>query len=130
MTKFVHKEMRRLMGKAIHKHSMTEEDDHILISVSGGKDSMALLWLMRERLRRLPINYRITAVHVDPGFGGDNAAQMKDYFEEHGFDYRILSGISDRRPTALKIMKTPVLCAQESEENLFLSLQKSSAATK
>ena len=92
MTKFVHKEMRRLVGKAIHKHNMTEEGDHILVSVSGGKDSMALLWIMRERLKRLPIKYRLTAVHVDPGFGGDNAARMKDYFEEQGFDYKILSG--------------------------------------
>jgi tRNA 2-thiocytidine biosynthesis protein TtcA len=92
MSRFVKAEMRRLMGKAIHKYSMTEEGDHILVSVSGGKDSMALLWLMRERLRRLPIEYKITAVHVDPGFGGDNAAQMKDFFEDQKFDYRILSG--------------------------------------
>lgn len=92
MTKYVHKEMRRLMGKAIYKHNMTEEGDHILVSVSGGKDSMSLLWLLRERLKRLPVKYKLTAVHVDPGFGGDNAAQMKAYFEEHEFDYRIITG--------------------------------------
>ncbi len=92
MSRYVHKEMRKLMGTAIHKYSMTEEGDHILVSVSGGKDSMSLLWLLRERLKRLPIKYKITAAHVDPGFGGDNAEQLKAYFEEHDFDYRILTG--------------------------------------
>ena len=83
MSKFVAKEMKRLMGKAIHKHGMTEEGDHILVSVSGGKDSMSLLWLLKERLKRIPIEYRITAVHVDPGFGGYSSADsMKRFFKD------------------------------------------------
>lgn len=92
MSGYVHKEMKRLMGAAIHKYSMTEEGDNILVSVSGGKDSMSLLWLMKERLSRLPIKYNITAVHVDPGFGGDNASKIEAYFEQHGFTYRIITG--------------------------------------
>ncbi len=90
MSRFVEKEMKRLMGKAIHTHSMTEEGDHILVSVSGGKDSMSMLWLLRERIKRLPIGYRITAVHVDPGFEGFSSDRMADFFETHGFDYRIV----------------------------------------
>ena len=80
------------MGKAIHSRKMIDDGDHVLVALSGGQDSLSLLWLLRERLKRLPIKYKITAVHVDPGFGGDNAAQMKTYFEEQGFDYRILDG--------------------------------------
>ena len=92
MTKFVHREMRRLMGKAIHEYGMTQQDDNILVSVSGGKDSMSLLWLLRERLKRLPIDYEITAVHVDPGFGADNSKKMEAFFREKGFNYKILTG--------------------------------------
>jgi tRNA 2-thiocytidine biosynthesis protein TtcA len=92
MAKYAVKEMRRLMGKAIHQLNMTEDGDHILVSVSGGKDSISLLWLLRERLRRIPIQYRITAVHVDPGFGSDSAGQIRPFFEEHGFDYEIITG--------------------------------------
>lgn len=84
--------MRRLMGKAIHEYGMTKQDDNILVSVSGGKDSMSLLWLLRERLKRLQIDYEITAVHVDPGFGADNSQKMKSFFEEKDFKYRILKG--------------------------------------
>ena len=87
---FVEKEMKRLMGKAIHNHQMIQEGDHLLVAVSGGKDSLSLLWLLRERIQRIPIRYRITAVHVDPGFGKDSAAQMASFFSTHGFNYRVV----------------------------------------
>ena len=120
MTKYVHKEMRRLMGKAIHEYNMTQEGDHILVSVSGGKDSMSLLWLLRERLKRLPIEYRLTAVHVDPGFGGDNAEQMKVYFEKYGFDYRILSGDFGPRAHSPENLENPCFfCSRYRRKYVF-----------
>ena len=84
------KEIRRLMGKAIHQRNMIRDGDHILVAVSGGKDSLSLLWLLRERLKRVPIDYRITAVHVDPGFGAGSAEALEEYFETNGFAYRIV----------------------------------------
>jgi tRNA 2-thiocytidine biosynthesis protein TtcA len=84
------KEMKRLMGKAIHQNRMIRDGDHILVAVSGGKDSLSLLWLLRDRIRRIPIDYRITAVHVDPGFGGDSAERLEDFFRGHGFEYRLI----------------------------------------
>ncbi len=88
---FAGKRIKHLMGKAIHSHEMIKNGDHIMVAVSGGKDSLTLLWLLRERLARVPIDYRITAVHVDPGFGTDSAAQMEEFFKEHNFDYRTIS---------------------------------------
>jgi tRNA 2-thiocytidine biosynthesis protein TtcA len=95
---FVAKELKRLTGKAIHNHQMIQDGDHLLVAVSGGKDSMALLWLLRERIKRIPIEYRITAAHVDPGFGYDSAGRMKSFLSDHGFDYRVLE--SDIGPKA------------------------------
>jgi tRNA 2-thiocytidine biosynthesis protein TtcA len=90
MSNYTAREMKRLMGKAIHTQRMIQEGDHVLVAVSGGKDSMSLLWLLRERIKRIPINYRITAVHVDPGFGADSAARMEAFFLDHGFEYHVL----------------------------------------
>lgn len=87
---FAAKEMKRLMGKAIHAYHMIEDGDHVLVAVSGGKDSLSLLWLLKERIRRIPIHYRVTAVHVDPGFGADSAERMSAFFSIHGFEYRVI----------------------------------------
>lgn len=95
---FVAKEMKRLMGKAIHNQQMIRDGDHLLVAVSGGKDSLSLLWLLRERIKRIPIEYRITAAHVDPGFGADSAGQMTSFFSTHGFDSKVLK--SDIGPKA------------------------------
>jgi len=72
------------MGKAIHTHKMIRDGDHVMVAVSGGKDSVALLWLLSERIKRIPIEYRITAVHVDPGFGANSAGQMESFFLGNG----------------------------------------------
>ena len=69
------------MGKALHTQNMIEDGDHVVVGVSGGKDSLSLLWLLRERIRRIPIEYKVTAVHVDPGFGADSAGQMEIFFQ-------------------------------------------------
>jgi tRNA 2-thiocytidine biosynthesis protein TtcA len=66
--------------------------------VSGGKDSLALLWLLKERIKRVSIDYRITAVHVDPGFGANSADQMTSFFLAHGFEFRVIE--SDIGPKA------------------------------
>ena len=95
---YVAKEIKRLTGKAIHTMDMIRHGDHVMVAVSGGKDSLALLWLLKERIKRVPIDYRITAVHVDPGFGGNSADQMTSFFLAHGFEFRVIE--SDIGPKA------------------------------
>jgi len=95
---YVAKEIKRLTGKAIHTMDMIRDGDHVMVAVSGGKDSLALLWLLKERIKRVPIDYRITAVHVDPGFGANSADQMTSFFLAHGFEFRVIE--SDIGPKA------------------------------
>ncbi len=95
---FVEREIKRLTGRAIFQQKMIRDGDQVLVAISGGKDSLALLWVLRERLKRIPISYRIVAVHVDPGFGGTAAHEIEAFFRTHGFDYRIIE--SDMGPRA------------------------------
>ena len=95
---YVAKEIKRLTGKAIHTKDMIRDGDHVMVAVSGGKDSLALLWLLKERIKRVPIDYRITAVHVDPGFGANSAAKMTSFFLANGFEFRVIE--SDIGPKA------------------------------
>ncbi|GLI34717.1 ATP-binding protein [Desulforhabdus amnigena] len=87
---FIDQEVRRLVGKAIHHYGLIEDGETIVVAVSGGKDSMLLLWLLRERLSRLPIRYDLVAVHVDPGFETESAGLLEDYFKREGFRHEII----------------------------------------
>ena len=49
---YVAKEIKRLTGKAIHTKDMIRDGDHVMVAVSGGKDSLALLWLLKDRVKR------------------------------------------------------------------------------
>jgi tRNA 2-thiocytidine biosynthesis protein TtcA len=88
---FIHQEVRRLVGKAIHHYHLIADGDRIMVAVSGGKDSLALLCLLRERLQRVPIHYELVAAHIDPGFDPEPAAQLEAFFQQEGFTYRILT---------------------------------------
>ncbi len=118
------KEMRRLVGKAIHERGMLEQGDRVLAAVSGGKDSLSLLWLLRERIRRIPIDYELTAVHVDPGFGADSGSRMAAFFEEHGFAYRIVRGEFGPMAHSPENLENPCfLCSRLRRKALFESAE-------
>ena len=69
MAKFTPKEMlwRRInkrFAKGVVKYGLLEEDDKILVGLSGGKDSLALLELLAKRMRILKPKFSLVAVHV------------------------------------------------------------------
>jgi len=50
--------------KAIEDYSLIEDDDHILIGLSGGKDSLALVELLGEKMKKHVPRFKLTAVHI------------------------------------------------------------------
>jgi len=120
VSEYIQKDMKRLMGKAIHNYNMTEDGDHILVGVSGGKDSMSLLWLLRERLKSLPVKYRVTAAHINPGFDPASTEKMKDFFTEHGFDHAVIQGDFGPRAHSPENRENPCFfCAMHRRKALF-----------
>ncbi len=83
------KEIRSLTGRAIHRYGMIRDGDRILVAVSGGKDSLALLQLLHERRKRVPIDYELIPVHIDMGFGSKRHELLREFFEARGLAYRI-----------------------------------------
>ncbi|MBW2192217.1 MAG: tRNA 2-thiocytidine(32) synthetase TtcA [Deltaproteobacteria bacterium] len=70
---------------------MISDGDRILVGLSGGKDSLTLMWVLEERRQRIPINYELFAAYVDPGFDGGFGEQLAEYCDEAGFDLSVES---------------------------------------
>ncbi len=79
--------LSKKVGKAIWDYRMLEEGDRVLLAVSGGKDSLSLLRIMKERLKFVPIEYEIIACHVDMGFDWVDGEALKAHFEQEGVRY-------------------------------------------
>jgi tRNA 2-thiocytidine biosynthesis protein TtcA len=114
------KEIRSLVGKAIHRYGLIQDGDHILVGVSGGKDSLSLLHLLKERLKRVPIRYELFAVYIDLGFDSGRGDILRDYFEKEGLTYHIeFTDIGKRANTSENRENPCFLCAWERRKKLF-----------
>ena len=60
-----------------------------MVGLSGGSDSLALLWILKERRHRIPINYELFAVHIDLGFENGFGRSLSEYCKKAGVDLRV-----------------------------------------
>lgn len=84
-----YKIVNRALGKALHRYDMISDGDRILVAVSGGKDSLTLLWMLNERLGRIPIHYDIFPAFIDPGFDDETGRMLKAYCSDNHIDLRV-----------------------------------------
>lgn len=64
-------ELQKLLSytrKAVDEYRMIEEGDHIAVGISGGKDSLTLLYALHGLKRFYPKKFELSAITVDLGF--------------------------------------------------------------
>jgi len=81
--------VNRFAGKALQHYDMISDGDRIVVGLSGGKDSLTLMWILKERLARIPVNYDLFAVYIDPGFKRGFGRTLEKYCEESGYKLRV-----------------------------------------
>jgi len=83
------KRLCRQVGEAIVDYNMIEEGDKVMVCMSGGKDSYAMLDILLKMQARAPIAFELIAVNLDqkqPGFPAD---VLPKYLTQLGVKFRI-----------------------------------------
>jgi tRNA 2-thiocytidine biosynthesis protein TtcA len=78
------------VARASSDFGLLEPNDRVMVAVSGGKDSHAMLYLLREIQKRAPFPFSLVAVNVDQGHPGFPKQLLPGYFESQGYEYRII----------------------------------------
>ncbi len=81
------KSLLRLAGSAIADYQMIRPGDRVLLGLSGGKDSLALLFTLLHLQRHAPIHFEVAAVTVDPESGSFDPSPLKSYVPALGIPY-------------------------------------------
>ncbi len=81
------KTLMRCVGRAIADYDMIREGDRIMLGLSGGKDSLSLLHILRHLQRYAPVRFELAAMTVDPMVEGFHPEHLKPYLAELGIAY-------------------------------------------
>ncbi|WP_085317592.1 tRNA 2-thiocytidine(32) synthetase TtcA [Derxia lacustris] len=83
------KRLCRLVGQAIGDFNMIEAGDRVMVCMSGGKDSFAMLDVLLMLKERAPIDFSIVAVNLDQGQPGFPREVLPAYLRERGIEFHI-----------------------------------------
>jgi tRNA 2-thiocytidine biosynthesis protein TtcA len=100
--------------KAITDYQLIVDGDRIMVGLSGGKDSWALMQILDVLRKRAPIAFSIVGVTVDSGYEGFRHDLISSTCEQRGWECRIVhTGIGDVMDDLLEAQATPCsLCAR------------------
>jgi tRNA 2-thiocytidine biosynthesis protein TtcA len=82
--------LRRQVGQAIADYQMIADGDRVMVCLSGGKDSYALLDILRRLQAKAPVKFQLVAVHLDQKQPGYDADVLPDYLRGIGVPFRIV----------------------------------------
>lgn len=104
----------RKVTRAIADYSLIEDGDRVMVGLSGGKDSWALIQILDVLKKRAPIRFSIVAVTVDSGYEGYRHDLISRTCGERGWECRIVhTEIGDVMDDLLESRATPCsLCAR------------------
>jgi tRNA 2-thiocytidine biosynthesis protein TtcA len=80
----------RQVGRAVSDWNLLEEGDRVLVAMSGGKDSYALLAVLDMLRGRAPIDFELVPWHLDQGQPGYDGEPLRRWLEARGGEYHVI----------------------------------------
>ncbi len=80
------------IGKAIHDYNLIEAGDRILVAVSGGKDSLTMLAMLKKIQGWAPVKFELVAAHINPDLycdGNKHRDRLVKLFGDMGVEHRV-----------------------------------------
>ena len=81
------KPLLKPIGRVIAQYKMIKEGDRIMLGLSGGKDSMVLLTVLKHLQRHSPVKFEIAACTIDPEIPGFDPSPLKDWLAKMDVPY-------------------------------------------
>ncbi len=124
--------MRKKVGQLLGDYpTLIEEGDRIMVCISGGKDSYALLDVLLDMQKRSPVRYELIAVNIDQGWPGYDTPQIDAHLAGMGVEYRMItedySGIVE---AMLKPGQTPCTLCSRFRRGVLYNLAQDLGCTK
>src|SRR5919197_482246 len=117
--------------KAITDFNLIEDGDRIMVGLSGGKDSWALMQTLDNLRQRAPIRFSLIAVNVDSGYKDFKHGVIAKTCEERGWEYRIEhTSIGDVMDDLLEANATPCSLCARLRRGVLYRIAKETGATK
>ena len=86
----IEKKLLKQMVQASQDYGLIQQDDHIMVCMSGGKDSYAMLHLLQKIQQKAPFSFSLTAVNLDQGHPGFPGHMLESHFQKVGVAYKML----------------------------------------
>lgn len=86
-------QLQRLLSitrKAVDEYAMIQEGDHIAVGISGGKDSLTLLYALHGLRRFYPNHFELSAITVNLGFPDFNLTPIQELCDSMQIPYRVV----------------------------------------